>query len=281
MSDPLSWIPEEASAWRARGLERSLDPKGPSVDGRIWSYGRWLVNFASNDYLSLANDPRVALAAVKAVEHDGWGSGSSPLVSGWRTIHEELASALANLERAQAAVLFPTGYAANLAAITSLVSRGDAIYSDALNHACIIDAARLSRAEVRIFPHSRTDALEEMLEADRGRFRRILIAVEGVYSMDGDEAHLAELAELADRFGAILLVDEAHATGLLGENGRIGGVWRKGSCSRRHAFKGSWFHRRLCRGFAQPDRLADQSCTIADFFDGSSACSVRRCSSGA
>ncbi len=209
MADPLTWIDAESVAWSARGLNRSLRTSGPA-----------LVNFASNDYLGLAADERVVHAAIEAARKHGWGAGASPLVTGWTAEHEALAREVAAFERTEAAVLFPTGYAANLGAIAALVGKPDAIYSDLLNHACLIDGARLSGAAIRVYPHSDSAALANLLEADFGRFRRSLIVTDGVFSMDGDLAALGQLVELAERHSAILLVDEAHGTGVFGPDGR-------------------------------------------------------------
>ncbi len=220
MQDPLAWIDDEAEAWSLRGLERRLVALGGSTPGRVGRDGRSLVNFASNDYLGLASDPRVVEAACSAAGRYGWGAGASPLVSGWREPHEALAEGLARFEGVEAVGLFPTGFAANLGAIVALVGPGDAVYSDRLNHACLFDGARLSGARLRVYPHGDADRLGSILARDRGRFRRSMIATDGVFSMDGDLAPLAELADLAGRFGAILLVDEAHGTGVYGPGGR-------------------------------------------------------------
>lgn len=220
MADPLAWIEGESSAWRQRGLARRLVPHGPVTPGRLEIDGRVLVNFGSNDYLGLAADPRVVAAAAHAAEVYGWGAGASPLVTGWSAPHHELAADLAQFERAEAVALFPSGFAANLGTIAALVGPGDAVYVDRLDHACLIDGARLARARVRVYPHNHTSRLESLLERDRGRFRRVLIATDGVFSMDGDLARLADLADLADRFDAMLLVDEAHGTGVFGPDGR-------------------------------------------------------------
>jgi 8-amino-7-oxononanoate synthase len=220
MPDPLAWIDDEAAERARSGLTRTLVPRGPAGPGRLESDGRALVNFASNDYLGLASDPRVIAAATRAAEAFGWGAGASALVSGWREPHQALADDMARFEGAEAAVLFPTGFAANLGTVAALVGPGDAAYLDRLDHACVIDGARLSGASLRVYPHNDVARLESALRRDRGRFRRTLIATEGVFSMDGDLAPLADLADLAERFGAMLLVDEAHGTGVFGPDGR-------------------------------------------------------------
>jgi len=220
MTDPFAWIDDEAAEWAARGLARRLSPHDEVRPGRFQQDGRWLLNFGSNDYLGLAADPRPAEQARLAAERYGWGAGASPLVSGWTRAHEELTEALAAFERTEAALLFPTGFAANLGTVAALVGQGDAVYCDRLNHACLIDGARLSGARLRVYPHNDAEALASTLERDRGRFRRSLVATDGVFSMDGDLAPLAELVEVSERFGAMLLVDEAHGTGVFGPDGR-------------------------------------------------------------
>lgn len=220
MIDPLGWIANESEEWNRQKRQRKLVVLGGATPGRIERDGSVLRNFASNDYLGLAADPRVIEAARRAAETYGWGAGASALVTGWRTPHQELADALARFERTEAVAFFPTGFAANLGTIAALVGAGDAVYSDRLNHACLIDGARLSKASLRVYPHNDSSRLEAILSRDRGRFRRSLIVTDGVFSMDGDLAPLADLADMAERFGAMLLVDEAHGTGVFGPEGR-------------------------------------------------------------
>ncbi len=221
MSDPLAWINAEAERRSSSGLTRRLHAHGAVSPGRFRTReGRELINFGSNDYLGLAADPRLTAAALAAAEKFGWGAAASPLVFGWSDIHQELADALAGFEGTEAALLFPTGYAANFGTLGALVGPGDAVYADRLNHACLIDGVRLSGASLRVYPHNGAERVASALARDQGRFRRALIATEGVFSMDGDVAPLAELATLAERFGAMLLVDEAHGTGVFGADGR-------------------------------------------------------------
>jgi len=212
MTDPLAWIDAESIAWAARGLRRVLRPFGAD--------GRRLVNFASNDYLGLAADPRLVEAAVRATETYGWGASASPLVSGWTEPHAALARQIAFFEQTQTALLFPTGYAANVGTIAAVVGKPDVVYSDQLNHACLIDGARLSGATTRIYSHNDIAALAALLDRDAGQFRRSLIVTDGVFSMDGDLAPLARIVELGEAHGAMLLVDEAHGTGVFGPDGR-------------------------------------------------------------
>ena len=222
MIDVLNWIDEEAAARRARGLTRSLVVRDPS-----------LVNFASNDYLGLAGDPRVIDAASAAARQWGFGAGASPLVSGWTEEHESLASELAEFEGVEAVALFPTGYTANLGTIAALVDRGDAVYVDRLNHACLIEGARLSGATLRVYPHNSADRLASLLARDRSRFRRLLVVTDGIFSMDGDLAPLDQIAAACEQHSAILMVDEAHGTGVFGPTGR-GACEEFGVCDRVH-----------------------------------------------
>jgi 8-amino-7-oxononanoate synthase len=181
--------------------------------------GRPLVNFGSNDYLGLAGDPRLAAAAAAALREEGAGSGASPLLTGHAAAHHRLETRLAEFEGVQSAVLFPSGFAANTGTIAALVGPGDVVFCDAANHASLWDGCRLSRADVRAYPHADCRALDRLLAA-AGRYRRKLVATDGLFSMDGDLAPLGELAEVCESHAAMLLVDEAHATGVLGPRGR-------------------------------------------------------------
>jgi len=222
MSEPerLAWIDEELRKLADADLDRHLQTHAGPQAATLTIVGRTLVNFGSNDYLALANDPRLAEAAAAAAQREGFGSGSSPLVVGHGAAHDALERRLAEFEGTEAALLFSTGYAANVGAVTALVGRGDVVYSDELNHASIVDGCRLSRAQVRVFPHGDAAALAAALGDDSGKFRRRLIVTDGLFSMDGDVGPLADLAALADRHDAMLAVDEAHATGVFGAQGR-------------------------------------------------------------
>ena len=192
--------------------------------------GRELINFSSNDYLALAADPRLARAASRAAHRYGCGAGASPLVSGCLPPVRSLERDLAAWEGAEAALVFASGYAANLAAVSSLADKGDAIFSDAFNHASLIDGCRLARAAVHIYRHKDLNHLTDLLRREGGRARRRLIASDSVFSMDGDLATVAELLALAERYDCLLVLDEAHATGVLGEYGRgvtdsLAGSW--------------------------------------------------------
>ena len=215
----FDWISSELAAWEEAGLRRARRTVRPLPGGWIDVDGGRLLNLAANDYLCLAGDPRLSAAAEDALCAVGVGARASALVSGRTTFHEALERRLAAFERAEAAILFPTGYAANTGTITALVDRDDSVFCDRLNHASIIDGCRLSGARLHVIPHLDLEALEQELHKARERRRR-LIVTDSVFSMDGDVADLPRLAELADRYDAMLLIDEAHATGVLGPGGR-------------------------------------------------------------
>jgi 8-amino-7-oxononanoate synthase len=182
--------------------------------------GREIVCFSSNDYLSLANDPGVKAAAANALRRWGLGAGASRLISGTMSPHAGLEEQLAEFKHVEAAVVTSTGWIANHVAIHAMVGEGDLILSDKLNHASIIDAALSSGARVRTFPHCDVARVETLLQRHRGKYRRCLIATDSLFSMDGDLAPLRKLVELKNCFDAQLLIDEAHATGVLGVGGR-------------------------------------------------------------
>jgi 8-amino-7-oxononanoate synthase len=217
--DPLSWIDEELERLARAGLLRDLPPGVGAAGAAVEIAGKSIINFASNDYLGLAADPRLARAAADAFENTGVGRGASPLVSGRSAIHEQLEKRLAEFLNTEASLLFPTSFAANAGIIPTLVGEGDAIYGDVKNHASIIDGCRLSKAERHVYPHVDMAALEILL-AQGKQFRRKLIVTDTLFSMDGDLAPLVKLAELAATHHAMLMVDEAHAIGVFGATGR-------------------------------------------------------------
>lgn len=213
----LDWIDDELAELDAAQLLRRLQTTERVRTGRCRIDGRELVDFGSNDYLGLATDPRVCNAA--RAELSAWGSVASPLLGGHTLAHERLAQRLADFEGTESALVFASGYATNVGTITALVSQGDVVYSDSLNHASIIDGCRLSRATIRRYPHGDASALAEMMAGDT-QFARRLIVTDSLFSMDGNWAPLVELTELAEQYGAMLMVDEAHATGVFGPTGR-------------------------------------------------------------
>ena len=203
---------------RRAGLMRSRLTLESAQGPRIRIDGQEHVAFCSNDYLGLAADPRIVAAVVKAVQRYGVGSGASHLVTGHSVAHDRLETALAEFVRMPRALLFSTGYLANIGVVTALAGREDAVFSDALNHASLIDGIRLSHAQVVRFAHCDVNALGRALEQSQARSR--FVVTEGVFSMDGDIAPLPAILELCERFEAWLLVDDAHGFGVLGAEGR-------------------------------------------------------------
>jgi 8-amino-7-oxononanoate synthase len=181
--------------------------------------GRKVLLMCSNDYLGLASHPKLKEAACAAMEQYGFGSGASRLVSGNSALHEELENRLAAFKGTESAIVFNSGYAANTGIIPAVAGETDAVFSDSLNHASIIDGCRLSRASVHVFRHKDADHLESLLRKSDVARRR-LIVTDGVFSMDGDIAPLPDLVSLAGKYGAMVMVDDAHAAGVLGKNGR-------------------------------------------------------------
>jgi len=213
---------EQLEALRARSLHRELREIGTAQGPEVQMVGRHLVNFSSNDYLGLAADPILRQAAIAAIEEFGVGAGASRLISGTQSPHIVLETALAKWKRAPAAISFSSGYAAALGTLPALASKQDVIILDKLCHASLIDGARLSGAMLRVFPHNHLGKLESHLEWAQREYpeARVVIVTESVFSMDGDRAPLRELVELKKRFQALLLLDEAHAIGVVGTNGR-------------------------------------------------------------
>ncbi len=200
-------------------LFRRLIVAEPCSDGPyVTVNGKNLLLMCSNDYLGLTGHPALREAAVSAMLRYGFGSGASRLISGTSPLHRELEERLARFKGAEAALLFNSGYAANTGIIPVLAGDGDVVLSDSLNHASIIDGCRLSKALVRVYRHGDVEHVEHLLKESTSA-RRKLIVTDGVFSMDGDIAPLAELASLAEKYGALLMVDDAHATGVLGKCG--------------------------------------------------------------
>jgi 8-amino-7-oxononanoate synthase len=219
------------AALREQGLYRELQRVDSPQSCRIEIAGKTFLNFSSNDYLGLANEAAVKEAAIKAVERYGAGAGASRLVCGSQAPHHELDDAIADFKGAQAALSFSTGYATAVGTICALLGKDDFLVIDKLVHACIVDAARLCGAKLRVFAHNDLNNLEHLLKwassksrtshlAPRTSKPRVLIATESVFSMDGDHAPLREMVALKEKYGAWLMVDEAHATGLYGQNRR-------------------------------------------------------------
>lgn len=217
-------LQQRLTAIREQGLHRALRPVASPQGTHIEIAGQALINFSSNDYLGLANHPALKEAAIRAVEKYGAGSGSARLISGSLAPHHELEEALAAFKGTEAALSFSSGYATALGTITALLDKNDIIIVDKLVHACIVDAARLSGAKLRVFAHNDLEDLKKILLWANSRTAatppRILIVTESIFSMDGDAAPLKEIVALKQDHGAWLMVDEAHATGLYGTNRR-------------------------------------------------------------
>jgi len=215
----LAYLADEIRQMKAEGVFRRprviAGPQGP----RVVVDGREVINLSSNNYLGLANDPRLREAAMRAVEEYGAGTASVRTIAGTMSLHAELERRLAAFKRTEAAVVFQSGFTANAGTVAAILGRGDVIISDELNHASIIDGCRLSRAEIKIFPHKDVAAMRQLLEESRGA-RRVLVITDGVFSMDGDIAPLPDIVAVAKEYGAITMVDDAHASGVLGESGR-------------------------------------------------------------
>jgi 8-amino-7-oxononanoate synthase len=210
---------QELDALQADGLYRWLRQVEGGRGPRILVDGREAILFASSDYLGLASHPRLKEAARRAIDRDGCSASAARLISGNHTLHAELEEGLASLKRTEAALVFSTGYQANLGAISALTDSQDVVFSDELNHASIIDGCRLSRARVRVFPHNDLDALEQLLKAEPAARRKVIV-VDGLFSMDGDLAPLPEIVALAEQHGCVTMVDDSHGVGVLGEGGR-------------------------------------------------------------
>jgi len=200
------------------GLRRRLLPIETATDTEVEVEGARLVLLSSNNYLGLANHPALRGAACEAIGRYGSGTGSSRLIAGHSILHAAVEAKLAAFKGTEAALLFPSGYQANVGTITALVGRGDHVFSDELNHASIIDGCRLSRATTHVYRHCNLQALETALAGTPSGGRRLIVS-DSVFSMDGDRAPLAELVTIAEHYHSVLMVDEAHATGVLGPHG--------------------------------------------------------------
>jgi 8-amino-7-oxononanoate synthase len=215
-------IEAQLAELKSRSLLRRLRTVDSPQQAVIESGGRTLVNFSSNDYLGLANEPALREAARKAADEFGTGAGASRLICGTLQPHVLLEQKLAEFKRTRAALTFSSGYAAALGTISGLVGKNDVIILDKLAHASLIDGARLSGATVRVFPHNHLGRLESHLKWARENMpdARVLVVTESVFSMDGDRAPLPDIVEIKSRHGALLLLDEAHAVGVIGNHGR-------------------------------------------------------------
>jgi glycine C-acetyltransferase len=218
-ADPLDYLTQELSSLREQGLYRRLRVLDGEQKARASVDHRSVVNLSSNNYLGLTTHPQLRQRALEALKALGVGTGSVRTIAGTMDIHMELERKLAAFKKTEAAVVFQSGFTANAGTVSSILGREDAIVSDELNHASIIDGARLSRATIKVFPHRDVEAARKLLE-ELPRTQRTLLITDGVFSMDGDLGPLPALCELADEFGCIMMVDDAHASGVFGQNGR-------------------------------------------------------------
>ncbi len=218
-TDPLSFLRVDIDSLKTQGLYRQLRVLDGEQQAKASFDGRQVVNLSSNNYLGLTTHPKLREAALDATRRFGVGSGSVRTIAGTMAIHMELERRLAAFKKTEAVVVFQSGFAANAGTVAAVLTRDDAVVSDELNHASIIDGARLSRATIKVFPHKDVDAARKVLKALPASQRKLLIT-DGVFSMDGDLGALPELCTLAEEFGCIMMVDDAHASGVFGTNGR-------------------------------------------------------------
>ncbi len=217
--DPYDWIEPALNTIRRADWYRSVQAIGGKPGAVVQLAGKEVINFASNDYLGLAGDDRLITAAIAATTEFGTGSTGSRLLSGHRELHRQLEYAIASLKQTEDALVFSSGYLANIGAISAVVGKRDLILADTYNHSCLKNGAVLSGATVIDYPHKDTEVLQNLLTQQRPNFRRCLIITDSVFSMDGDLCPLPQLADLAQQFNCMLLIDEAHATGVFGATG--------------------------------------------------------------
>jgi glycine C-acetyltransferase len=218
-TDPLAYLSAELDSLRQQGLYRSLRILEDQQAASAHFDGRDVVNLSSNNYLGLTTHPKLIERAIAATKELGVGSGSVRTIAGTMAIHMELERRLAAFKHTEAVVVFQSGFTANAGTVSSILTRDDVVISDELNHASIIDGCRLSRATIKVFPHKDVDAARAVLQALPAAQRKLLIT-DGVFSMDGDLGALPALCDLAEEFGCIMMVDDAHASGVFGRNGR-------------------------------------------------------------
>lgn len=214
----MDWQASELAEIKNKGLYRRLHTIESAQTPRIVKEGRELILLSSNNYLGLTTHPRVKKAALEAIEYYGTGAGGSRLTTGNTDLYSSLEEKIAEFKNTEDALVFSTGYMANIGTISAMVGKCDLILSDELNHASIIDGCRLSGAEVKVYPHRDASCIEKALRVSK--HRRKLIVTDGIFSMDGDMAPLPEIVGLAEKYDTMLMVDDAHATGVLGKHWR-------------------------------------------------------------
>jgi glycine C-acetyltransferase len=218
-TDPLQYLSAELDSLKQQGLYRHLRILEDEQKAKTTIDHRQVVNLSSNNYLGLTTHPRLREAAIEATRRFGVGSGSVRSIAGTMEIHMELERRLAEFKKTEAVVVFQSGFAANAGTVAAVLTKEDVVISDELNHASIIDGARLSRATIKVFPHKDVDAARKVLR-DLPAGQRKLLITDGVFSMDGDLGALPDLCAAAEEFGCIMMVDDAHASGVFGKNGR-------------------------------------------------------------
>jgi glycine C-acetyltransferase len=217
--DPLAYLAAELDTLKAQGLYRRLRVLEDEQKSQTTVDHRLVVNLSSNNYLGLTTHPHMRERALEATRRFGVGTGSVRTIAGTMTIHAELERKLAEFKKTEAVVVFQSGFAANAGTVAAILDKDDIVVSDELNHASIIDGCRLSRATIKVFPHKDVDGARKVLESLSAR-RRVLLITDGVFSMDGDLGPLPALCSLAEEHGCIMMVDDAHASGVFGANGR-------------------------------------------------------------
>jgi glycine C-acetyltransferase len=219
-ANPLGYLTEQLEDWRKAGSYQRLRVLESPCEPLARFDGREVINLASNNYLGLADHPKLIEAQVDAARKLGAGSGAVRTISGTMSIHLQLEERIADFKRTEACVVFQSGFAANAGTVSAILGPQDHIISDALNHASIIDGCRLSKAKIHVFPHKDTGRAAEILKELDGASGHKLLITDGVFSMDGDIGPLPALVEIAERHGAIMMIDDAHSSGVLGQNGR-------------------------------------------------------------
>ncbi len=218
--DPLQFLRDEVAELKAQGLFRPLRVLAREQAARCVIDGKEVVNLSSNNYLGLTTHPKLIEAALEAVRREGAGSGSVRTIAGTMSSHMALEARIATFKHTEAAVVFQSGFTANAGTVGSILGKEDVIVSDELNHASIIDGCRLSRATIKVWKHRDVADLRRVLDEVEGQYRRTLVVTDGVFSMDGDIAPLRDIVEAAEAHSALIMVDDAHASGVLGRNGR-------------------------------------------------------------
>lgn len=216
----LDFLSKQVQDLKDQGVYRKIPVLESANDAEVMIDGKLVINLCSNNYLGFATHPRLKKAAIDAIEKYGVGAGAVKTIAGNLNLHEELEEALAIFKKEEAVMLFQSGFNCNAGVIQAITQAGDLIISDELNHASIIDGVRLSRADKAVFKHSDMNDLERVLIEKRDKYNQVLIITDGVFSMDGDLAKLPEIVELAEKYRCLTYVDDAHGSGVLGENGR-------------------------------------------------------------